>query len=84
MMRLKPKTNAKAKFMLPDECERWFAAMEKVSKPFYEAAITQVDGLLRVSEVFAMKWCYYNQTNETYRVCEHVFWSSKKGAVPPY
>lgn len=74
MVQLKQKAQNTQKFMTPEECELWFQTLRRVAPEFVDPAITQVDELLRVSEVFAMKWDNYDKAKGVYRVCEHVVW----------
>ncbi len=82
MLKIKEKTRIKDRFMTGEESELWLDTMKRVSPDFYIAALVQIRQLLRVSEVFAMKWSNLDLKNRTYKMSEHVLWPRVKGSPP--
>lgn len=70
------------KFMLPEESERWLQALKIVAPEMYAAGFIQLNQVLRISELAAMKWTNLNVAHRTYRMCEHVIWPRVHGASP--
>ena len=83
MVQLKQKAQNTQKFMTPEECELWFQTLRRVAPEFVDPAITQVDELLRVSEVFAMKWDNYDKP-WTYRQIQYGYNKAFKAAGLKY
>lgn len=69
-------------FMSVEQKAKWLEILKKTAPNLYAAAFVQVEQLLRVSEVYGMRWSNLDLENRTYRLCQSVEWL-RKGGVPP-
>lgn len=82
MLRLRPPKQKTRKAMYDTELNDWLNELKKESFLFYALAVVQVNQVLRVSEVCAMKWSNLNLDHRDYSVAEHVIWPRVNGAPP--
>lgn len=82
MARLRPAKQKVRKAMYDEELEAWLAELKSHSPLYCAMAVVQVNQVLRVSEVCAMKWTNLNLEHREYNVAEHVIWPRKDGAPP--